>query len=226
MSLTGKNSCLPWGSLTLTVGMGQVHQARRSLALWAPEGLVRHVGGHSEALLKKLNQQNQQAVAVLSGWEGNSSAGHWKEEFGSHSLPTEGLQVGLQNMAPWWTIPAHSCPPSIFHALGKRPWRYSPLSWYARKCHSDARNTTFVYVTTKKWANAGKYNRSGARGICTLFSRYWQISKIISQSKMLRKTAQLQNSVPLDLKMCLSCSAFPLELVWLVAKWSYHQGWQ
>lgn len=46
-------------------------------------GPVRHVGGHSQALLKTLNQQNQQAVAVLSGWEGNSSAGHRKGEFGS-----------------------------------------------------------------------------------------------------------------------------------------------
>lgn len=86
MSSTDKNSCLALSlvsSLTPTVGTWQVHQAWRSLALCAPVGPVRHVGGHSQALLKKLNQQNQQAVAVLSGWEGNSSAGHRKGEFGS-----------------------------------------------------------------------------------------------------------------------------------------------
>lgn len=101
------------------------------------------------------------------------------------------MQAGLKNTAPWWTIPAHSCPPSIFHVQKKRPWRYSPLSWYAIKCHSDARNSTFVYVTTKIWANAGKYNWSQARGICTLFSRHWQTSKIISQNKMLEQKSSV-----------------------------------
>lgn len=100
-------------------------------------------------------------------------------------------QVGLQNMAPSWNIPAHNSPPSIFHVQTKCPWRYFPLSWYAIKCHSDARNTTFVYVTTKIWANASKYNWSEARGICTLFSRHWQTSKIISQNKVLEQNSSV-----------------------------------
>lgn len=203
--------------------MGQVPQAWRSLALWAPEGLVTHGGGHSEALQKKPNQQNQQAVAVLSGWEGNSSAGHWKEEFGSHSLclePTEGLQVGLQNMDPWWAIPAHSHPPSIFHVLGKCPWRYSPLSCYAMKSPlldmSLQRNEPMLANTTDPKQEASAHCFQGTD----------RLQKLSVKERYLSKTAQLQSSAPLDSKLCLPCSTFPLESVCLAARWSHHQGWQ
>lgn len=61
----------------------------------------------------------------------------------------EGAAGSLREMAHPLTIPAHSCPSSIFQGQTKCLWRYSPLGLRAIKCHSDARKTT-LYMTLER----------------------------------------------------------------------------